>query len=285
MTCKRHGGNDGSVMCKFCDAETISGVTDQPKISAEALLQAIAECESRWCDVDPGPDFRRAQDIAQTIFSEFRTIKARARELTATQLAAAGDAVRPIERDEDFDRTYIPLPGGWEVHTKGCGSSFRIAVPDNFRLLIEDRPYLHETLERMARDVHAACLAAEQDVRALDVYTYEPIRAELAKAIIKFPTWPTDPLHAVAVVGEEFGELTKAILQHTYEPHKSTLADVREEAIQCAAMTVRFIASLDLYIYERGKQHEQKCATELEAALANPPQSAGAGDGVEGEGV
>jgi len=69
--------------------------------------------------------------------------------------------VRPIERDEDYDRTYIPLPGGWEVQTKGRGSPFRIVGPDKFRLLIEDRPYLHETLERMARDIHDAFTAAQ----------------------------------------------------------------------------------------------------------------------------
>ena len=35
------------------------------------------------------------------------------------------------------------------------------------------------------------------------------ILAELERATEKFPTWPTDPLHALAVLGEEFDELTK----------------------------------------------------------------------------
>ncbi len=52
---------------------------------------------------------------------------------------------------------------------------------------------------------------------------------ELFRAREKFPTWPSDPLHAIAVVGEEFGELTKATLQHVYEPQKSSFDDVREE--------------------------------------------------------
>ena len=38
---------------------------------------------------------------------------------------------------------------------------------------------------------------------------HDRITAELARAVKKFPTWPTDPLHALAVLGEEFGELTK----------------------------------------------------------------------------
>lgn len=83
------------------------------------------------------------------------------------------------------------------------------------------------------------------------------IDAELFRAIKKFPTWPTDPLHALAVLGEEFGELTKAVLQLTYEPNKATATDVRLEAIQTAAMALRFAESLDVYVYERCEQHEQ----------------------------
>jgi NTP pyrophosphatase (non-canonical NTP hydrolase) len=85
----------------------------------------------------------------------------------------------------------------------------------------------------------------------------EQITAELRAAMRKFPTWPTDPLHALAVLGEEFGELTKATLQLTYEPHKSTMADVREEAIQTAAMALRFAMSLDVYQFSPSQQHQQ----------------------------
>lgn len=85
----------------------------------------------------------------------------------------------------------------------------------------------------------------------------EDVANKIDRAIRKFPTWPTDPLHAVAVLGEEFGELTKAVLQSVYEPHKSTPDDVREEAVQVAAMALRFLASLDRYEYRKGDQHEQ----------------------------
>jgi len=89
------------------------------------------------------------------------------------------------------------------------------------------------------------------------VEVIEQVRAELNRAMARFPTWPTDPLHALAVLGEEFGELNKAILQLTYEPDKATAADVREEAIQTAAMALRLAMSLDRYEYKRGPQHEQ----------------------------
>lgn len=81
---------------------------------------------------------------------------------------------------------------------------------------------------------------------------------ELRRAVTKFPTWPTDPLHALAVLGEEFGELTKATLQTTYEPHKSSHDDVRTEAIQTAAMALRFVISLERYEYTQGIQHQQE---------------------------
>ena len=80
---------------------------------------------------------------------------------------------------------------------------------------------------------------------------------EVERATRKFPTWPTDPLHALAVLGEEFGELGKEVLQSTYEPHKSSPEAIRKEAMQTAAMALRFCMSLDQYQYDPGHQHAQ----------------------------
>ena len=80
---------------------------------------------------------------------------------------------------------------------------------------------------------------------------------EVVRAARKFPTWPTDPLHAVAVLGEEFGELTQATLQTIYEPHKSDVDAVRAEAIQTAAMALRFVMSIDRYNFLPCPQHSQ----------------------------
>lgn len=64
--------------------------------------------------------------------------------------------VPTIARDEPFQRDYIPLGrSGWEIQTKGKGSTYRLCEPDGHRLAIPNEPYLHETLTRMARDVHA----------------------------------------------------------------------------------------------------------------------------------
>ena len=86
------------------------------------------------------------------------------------------------------------------------------------------------------------------------------VAAEVDRATKKFPTWPTDPLHAFAVLGEEFGELQKAILQHVYEPEKAKFDDVRTEAIQTAAMAFRFLLSLDEYEFSGCEQHKQVTA-------------------------
>ena len=90
----------------------------------------------------------------------------------------------------------------------------------------------------------------------------DEVLEELARATRKYPTWPTDPLHALAVLGEEFGELTKAVLQHTYEPDKASLADIREEAVQTAAMALRFLLSLERYEYKECVQHHQDAPTQ-----------------------
>lgn len=81
---------------------------------------------------------------------------------------------------------------------------------------------------------------------------------EIERAMDKFPTWPTDPIHAAAVVGEEFGELMKTVVEHTYEPNKSTRDDVRKEAIQTAAMALRFLMSMDRYEFVGCDQHNQE---------------------------
>lgn len=83
------------------------------------------------------------------------------------------------------------------------------------------------------------------------------VLTELIDATEKFPTWPTDPIHALAVIGEEYGELTQAVLQNVYEPHKCTPNEVKVEAIQTAAMALRFLMSLDTYEYVPSAQHEQ----------------------------
>jgi len=86
---------------------------------------------------------------------------------------------------------------------------------------------------------------------------FREIELELNRAIEKFPTWPDDPIHAAAIVAEECGELQQAVLQNMYEPHKTDLPSPEDEAIQTAAMAIRFLRSLHRYDFRPGSQHEQ----------------------------
>ena len=93
----------------------------------------------------------------------------------------------------------------------------------------------------------------------MNALVLQEIQAELERATRKFPTWPNDPIHAAAVIAEECGELQKAVLEAVYEPHKESRWNIRAEAIQTAAMCLRFIASLDenAYLWGPSKQHVQ----------------------------
>lgn len=86
---------------------------------------------------------------------------------------------------------------------------------------------------------------------------FDEIMVELRKAVDKFPTWPIDPIHAVEVINEKVGELNKAVLQEVYEPHKNKNGDVRKEAVQAAAMCLRFLAGMSKYKFTPGRQYEQ----------------------------
>ena len=70
----------------------------------------------------------------------------------------------------------------------------------------------------------------------------EDILVEYLRARAKHPEWPTDPVHAAAVLGEESGELTQAALQFYYDD--GNRGSMRREAVQCGAMSLRFLTHM-----------------------------------------
>ncbi|WP_145960323.1 hypothetical protein [Leminorella richardii] len=73
---------------------------------------------------------------------------------------------------------------------------------------------------------------------------------ELTRASIAHPKWPTDAVHASAILNEEAGELTQAAIDfHFYVDDRERM---REEAIQVGAMALRFLMNLDGYKPEGG---------------------------------
>jgi hypothetical protein len=80
-------------------------------------------------------------------------------------IASQAKSVPPIERDEEMQRDYTPLPANWEIQTKGKGSTFRLAKADGsyiYTLWPILEKMLHEPLEQMAREIHAAWLVSPQ---------------------------------------------------------------------------------------------------------------------------
>ncbi len=68
------------------------------------------------------------------------------------------------------------------------------------------------------------------------------ILEELVKAEEKHPTWPTDTIHAVAVVGEESGEALQAALNEHY--HDGTVDDIKRELCHTGATVIRALMNL-----------------------------------------
>jgi len=88
---------------------------------------------------------------------------------------------------------------------------------------------------------------------ALDLINFEVTRASG-----KFPSWQTDGIHAASVLAEEAGEVVKEANQMAYEPHKTSLNKIKEEAIQTGAMAVRFLMSLNKYEWKPRGWHKQE---------------------------
>jgi hypothetical protein len=79
---------------------------------------------------------------------------------------------------------------------------------------------------------------------------WQEIELELRKAKKKFPNWPDHPAAQAGIVSEESGELMKAALQWKYERGKTDdhqmkqKEEMKQEAIQTAAMAIRFLENL-----------------------------------------
>ena len=68
------------------------------------------------------------------------------------------------------------------------------------------------------------------------------ILIELESAIEKYPEFPLDKIHQVAIVAEESGEAVRATLNHVY--HGASIKDVEEELIQTGAMVIRMLETI-----------------------------------------
>ncbi len=79
----------------------------------------------------------------------------------------------------------------------------------------------------------------------------EPLIAivrEYMRASRMHPDWPSDPIHASAILNEEAGELTQAVLQLMYEgAGEKGEVNMVEEAVQTGSMALRFLVNVPRY--------------------------------------
>lgn len=71
---------------------------------------------------------------------------------------------------------------------------------------------------------------------------YKEVENELQKAIKKHPKYPDDIFIQVAIMNEEAGEVTKAVLD--YHTGDGSIEDLRIELRQTAAMCVRMLNAI-----------------------------------------
>jgi|GEM_PF-2134366 len=257
------------------DARLAQPVTDAAPISKEALIDLIAgmlgdtyHCTRVWHawgvgtmsedDFHPVDESDTPAEIADTVLALYASAAPAAQPVPAQAAEPDADGAA-LRRAVANDLTVRHYGGSTTAQSGRPGSpSAYETESDHANPCRAARMAIH----RAAAIVEAGATPAAQPVPAQAVA--QPLinaastaLAEVEKATRKFPTWPTDPLHALAVLGEEFGELTKDVLQMVYEPHKTSTDNVRKECIQTAAMALRFMASLDRYEYRPGEQHSQ----------------------------
>lgn len=91
-----------------------------------------------------------------------------------------------------------------------------------------------------------------------DEFIITEILNELKRAKEKHPRWPVHIVSRAAIVAEEAGELIQAALKYKYEkppgevptfygvtPRDRQILKLKNEAIQTAAMCIRFLQSLE----------------------------------------
>lgn len=234
-------------VCPFCGAAA-SILDNHPVMSCIRNLVSQRDDDTQRAEA---AEAERAKWYDYAAAAE-REIESLGQSFAVTELAWKAEVEQRERAEAERDALQSQLQEIHEREAECCG---------------EDESF-DERIEALTSERDALRKDAARRVDAVDDAAGFAV-AEVSRAMVKFPTWPTDPFHALAVVGEEFGELQKAVLQHSYETHKSVLlSDIRDEAIQLAAMALRFVVSLAAYRHAAGEQHDQSA---LDAALAVQP--------------
>lgn len=116
-------------------------------------------------------------------------------------------------------------------------------------------PLLCETcVEGWADDLDAEFMDSLDSIKSRYADVLDMVAVELMKVEKVHPEWPLDPLHAIGILQEEVGELTKDVLQMVYEPEKTSMNNINAEAVQVGAMAFRFLLATGTYEFKESKQ-------------------------------
>lgn len=237
-------------------------MSEQLKRAAELLREQAEQVKCAHMINGAWPALDRADEHAVEAYRDYQALREAATDVekaAAELLELSAKAAELKERNNELltERNQLGLDIEMAAQTG--------RVPEGHRMV--------HRLQLVAKLVDELSMARGR-IAALEAQAapeiWRDVLAEVERATRKFPTWPTDPLHAVAVLGEEFGELTKAVLQTVYEPHKVKDGELRTEAVQTAAMALRFLSSLGRYEFARCEQHEQPAPVVIGFDLAAP---------------
>ena len=79
----------------------------------------------------------------------------------------------------------------------------------------------------------------------INIYPIKEILEELERAAQIHPYWPNRMLESVSIITEEMGELAKAANDYVLFGHDKEKS--KTEAIQLAAMAIRFLMNFEKY--------------------------------------
>lgn len=115
------------------------------------------------------------------------------------------------------------------------------------------------------------------------------IISEVDRAESLYPVWPApgrrgDHVAAASILLEEAGEVLKAA--NNYDMHgRGSTAEMREEAIQTAAMAIRFLSNLDAVERQRINESARQELQEEHIVYVPPVEGLQLADWKEGSGL
>lgn len=188
-------------------------------------------------------------------------------EAAAALRDAGWDVISPVDMDiieDGIDAMQLPRDTDWDQAPAGldyvtvmtrdltavCAAAAICVLPGwrhsaGARVEVQAAQVCGIPMYEYRDGLASVCLSGEHvgDPPLVPRAVIADIEDELLSARGAHPGWPTDIVHAAAVVGEEAGKLLQAALDFTYR--RVSTNHLREEAVQTAAMAIRLLSMLE----------------------------------------